>query len=227
MLLSEAIKPVSYVKAHASEILRNIVESGQPVIVTENSRIGSASSCSPNVLDHAPDLPLLLPAGLRKFYFLYLLKCPGDRRRPASPPAVRAAINANVRVTMIDRSVVLAPDVANHEDVNSRVHPCCTVAYLRSPIPGVEGTRRGGSSVAGSQARKSFCAPQHASLPKPWRRSAAARRGACRSRRVAELLAANSGRTMVCRRISPPYRQLSCASNSSRVMVPCVQVSKA
>lgn len=29
MLLSEAIKPVSYVKAHVSEIIRNIVESGQ------------------------------------------------------------------------------------------------------------------------------------------------------------------------------------------------------
>jgi prevent-host-death family protein len=36
MLLSEAVKPISYVKAHAADIILNITESRTPIIITQN-----------------------------------------------------------------------------------------------------------------------------------------------------------------------------------------------
>jgi prevent-host-death family protein len=36
MKLSQAIKPISYLKAHASEILRDINESGTSYVITQN-----------------------------------------------------------------------------------------------------------------------------------------------------------------------------------------------
>ncbi|HSW62154.1 MAG TPA: type II toxin-antitoxin system Phd/YefM family antitoxin [Dissulfurispiraceae bacterium] len=36
MKLSEAIKPISYIKAHASEVVREVNESRSPVIITLN-----------------------------------------------------------------------------------------------------------------------------------------------------------------------------------------------
>ncbi|OGV63323.1 MAG: prevent-host-death protein [Lentisphaerae bacterium RIFOXYB12_FULL_65_16] len=36
MLLSDSVKPISFVKAHASEVIRGVVENGQPVVVTLN-----------------------------------------------------------------------------------------------------------------------------------------------------------------------------------------------
>lgn len=36
MILSESVKSVSYVKAHASEVLKGVVNSRHPVIVTQN-----------------------------------------------------------------------------------------------------------------------------------------------------------------------------------------------
>ena len=36
MLLSEAIKPISYVKAHASEVVNNLANGGSPIIITQN-----------------------------------------------------------------------------------------------------------------------------------------------------------------------------------------------
>ena len=36
MLLQEAVKPISYVKAHAADIIHNITESRTPVIITQN-----------------------------------------------------------------------------------------------------------------------------------------------------------------------------------------------
>ena len=36
MLLQEAIKPISYVKAHAADIILNITESRTPIIITQN-----------------------------------------------------------------------------------------------------------------------------------------------------------------------------------------------
>lgn len=36
MKLSEAVKPISYFKAHASEIVRQIVNSRQPMVITQN-----------------------------------------------------------------------------------------------------------------------------------------------------------------------------------------------
>lgn len=36
MKLSNQIKPISYLKAHAAEIIRNFEENGEPLIITQN-----------------------------------------------------------------------------------------------------------------------------------------------------------------------------------------------
>lgn len=36
MLLQEAIKPISYVKAHAADIIRDVAASRTPIIITQN-----------------------------------------------------------------------------------------------------------------------------------------------------------------------------------------------
>ena len=36
MKLSRQIKPISYLKAHAAEIVRNLGEKGEPLIITQN-----------------------------------------------------------------------------------------------------------------------------------------------------------------------------------------------
>lgn len=36
MKLSEQIKPISYLKAHAAEIVRNLGGSGKPLVITQN-----------------------------------------------------------------------------------------------------------------------------------------------------------------------------------------------
>jgi prevent-host-death family protein len=36
MLLQEAIKPISYVKAHAADIIRDLASSRTPIIITQN-----------------------------------------------------------------------------------------------------------------------------------------------------------------------------------------------
>lgn len=36
MKLAQAVKPISYVKANASEIIRKISEDGQPIVITQN-----------------------------------------------------------------------------------------------------------------------------------------------------------------------------------------------
>lgn len=36
MLLQESIKPISYVKAHAADIIRDMTESRTPIIITQN-----------------------------------------------------------------------------------------------------------------------------------------------------------------------------------------------
>lgn len=36
MKLSSQIKPISYLKAHAAEIVRNLGERGEPLIITQN-----------------------------------------------------------------------------------------------------------------------------------------------------------------------------------------------
>ncbi|SDZ93856.1 prevent-host-death family protein [Desulfuromusa kysingii] len=36
MKLSSQIKPISYLKAHAAEIVRNMPEQGEPLIITQN-----------------------------------------------------------------------------------------------------------------------------------------------------------------------------------------------
>ncbi|MFZ0927487.1 MAG: type II toxin-antitoxin system Phd/YefM family antitoxin [Syntrophobacteraceae bacterium] len=36
MKLSSKIKPISYLKAHAAEIVRNLGEQGEPLVITQN-----------------------------------------------------------------------------------------------------------------------------------------------------------------------------------------------
>lgn len=36
MKLSKAVKPISYIKSHASEVVRNLEESGETIVVTLN-----------------------------------------------------------------------------------------------------------------------------------------------------------------------------------------------
>jgi prevent-host-death family protein len=36
MKLSRQIKPISYLKAHAAEIIRNLAEQGEPLVITQN-----------------------------------------------------------------------------------------------------------------------------------------------------------------------------------------------
>lgn len=36
MKLSEAVKPISYVKSHAAEVIRDVAETHQPVVITQN-----------------------------------------------------------------------------------------------------------------------------------------------------------------------------------------------
>ena len=38
MKLSESIQPISYLKAHASEIIRNVAEKRETLIITQNGR---------------------------------------------------------------------------------------------------------------------------------------------------------------------------------------------
>lgn len=36
MKMSDRIKPISYIKAHASEVLRSLAEDSEPMIITQN-----------------------------------------------------------------------------------------------------------------------------------------------------------------------------------------------
>ena len=36
MKLSNQVKPISYLKAHAAEVIRNLEEQGEPLIITQN-----------------------------------------------------------------------------------------------------------------------------------------------------------------------------------------------
>ena len=36
MRLEHAVKPISYVKSHAAELVRDIAETGSPIIITQN-----------------------------------------------------------------------------------------------------------------------------------------------------------------------------------------------
>ena len=38
MLLSESVKPISYIKAHAAEVLDSIAKTRNPVIITQNGQ---------------------------------------------------------------------------------------------------------------------------------------------------------------------------------------------
>ncbi|VAW73799.1 Prevent host death protein, Phd antitoxin [hydrothermal vent metagenome] len=39
MKLSDQIKPISYLKAHAAEVVRNLSAQGEPLIITQNGAI--------------------------------------------------------------------------------------------------------------------------------------------------------------------------------------------
>ncbi len=38
MLLSESVKPISYIKAHAAEVLDDIAKTRNPVVITQNGQ---------------------------------------------------------------------------------------------------------------------------------------------------------------------------------------------
>ncbi len=46
MRLSSQIKPISYLKAHAAEIVRNLGEQGEPLVITQN---GEAKAVIQNI----------------------------------------------------------------------------------------------------------------------------------------------------------------------------------
>ena len=49
MQLSQSIKPISYVKTHAANIIRNVEETGNPLIITQN---GEAKAVLMNVREY-------------------------------------------------------------------------------------------------------------------------------------------------------------------------------
>lgn len=49
MNLANSIKPISFVKAHTAEIIRNLAESRQPVIITQN---GEAKAVLQDIRDY-------------------------------------------------------------------------------------------------------------------------------------------------------------------------------
>ena len=38
MLLSESVKPISYIKAHAAEVLADVAKTRNPVVITQNGQ---------------------------------------------------------------------------------------------------------------------------------------------------------------------------------------------
>ncbi len=52
MKLSEQVKPISYIKAHASEIIRNISNSRSPVVITLN---GEARAVLQDITEYEKD----------------------------------------------------------------------------------------------------------------------------------------------------------------------------
>ncbi len=39
MKFSESVKPISYLKAHAAEVIRNVVKSRQPLLITQRGEV--------------------------------------------------------------------------------------------------------------------------------------------------------------------------------------------
>lgn len=52
MKLSEQIKPISHLKAHAAEIIRNIGTQGEPLIITQN---GEAKAVIQDIVSYEQD----------------------------------------------------------------------------------------------------------------------------------------------------------------------------
>lgn len=49
MKLSEAVKPISYVKTHAAEVIKEVADTHQPVIITQN---GEAKAVLQSIADY-------------------------------------------------------------------------------------------------------------------------------------------------------------------------------
>jgi prevent-host-death family protein len=49
MKLADAVKPISFVKAHAAELIQQMGKTGQPVIITQN---GEATAVLQNIHDY-------------------------------------------------------------------------------------------------------------------------------------------------------------------------------
>jgi len=45
MKLSRQIKPISYLKAHAAEIVRGLAVEGEPLVITQNGEVKAVMQC--------------------------------------------------------------------------------------------------------------------------------------------------------------------------------------
>lgn len=91
MKLSEAVKPISHFKSHASEVVREIVETHKPVVITLN---GEAKAIIQDIREYEKDQESL---ALLKILALSRKSVNEGRYRPAAE--VFATIRERIRET--------------------------------------------------------------------------------------------------------------------------------
>lgn len=91
MKLSEAVKPISHFKSHASEVVREIVETHKPVVITLN---GEAKAIIQDIREYEKDQESL---ALLKILALSRKSVNEGRYRPAAE--VFATIREQIRET--------------------------------------------------------------------------------------------------------------------------------
>jgi len=91
MKLSEAVKPISHFKSHASEVIREIVETHKPVVITLN---GEAKAIIQDIREYEKDQESL---ALLKILALSRKSVNEGRYRPAAEAF--AAVREQIRET--------------------------------------------------------------------------------------------------------------------------------
>lgn len=89
MKLAEAVKPISYVKAHAAELLEEMARTSQPVVITQN---GEAKAVLQSVHDYEATQQTL---ALLKILALSRKDLDEGRAQPA--PAAFASLRKSIR----------------------------------------------------------------------------------------------------------------------------------
>lgn len=89
MKLANAVKPISFVKAHAAELLLEMEKTGQPIIITQN---GEAKAVLQNIHDYENTQQTL---ALLKI--LALSRKDLEQGRTKSAPEAFASIRENIR----------------------------------------------------------------------------------------------------------------------------------